>query len=135
MNRILESNNSVVENFTLSRETFNKSRISRKEISVYGKMYDIKSFSFYGNLVRLSVIRDKKEEWIICALKNALRDGNEHDNGLLVKIVKLLSLDYTLPSLLQDDFLTYSEKKHLPVLSELLHFRIADILTPPPEAA
>jgi hypothetical protein len=135
MDRLLERQNTKMEHFTISREAFTISRISGKEISVNGKMYDIWSSSVVGNSVNLVAVRDKDEESIIKVLKDAMRTSSNKEESLLVKIVKLLSLDYTMPFSSQGSILKNSATRLLPSRSELMHSRIADILTPPPEAS
>jgi hypothetical protein len=133
MSRITEQANSVSEHFIIPRDVFAKSRISEKEISVYGKLYDLKSFTILGNAVEIFVIRDKAEELILKAINNVMKSGSEQDAGILAKIAKLLSLDYTLPLLLPDSVLAVLSENTFSILRELIYSRIGDILTPPPE--
>jgi hypothetical protein len=135
MDRMLERQNTRMEHFTISREAFTISRISENEISVNGKMYDIWSYSVKGTSVNIVAARDRDEESIIKVLKNTMKTSNNKDESLLVKIVKLLSLDYTMPFSSEASILKFSANKLLPLISEFLHSRIADILTPPPEAS
>ncbi|MFZ4707607.1 MAG: hypothetical protein ACOYMF_16525 [Bacteroidales bacterium] len=135
MRQLLETENSFLQQFTMSVYEFSRSNKKGKEILINGKMFDIKSYSISGNTVKLVAIHDKAEELIIKALKNVAKANSQGDNGLLVKIVKLLSLDYTLPMLLQDSVLWHPVQKTLLLLNHIINTRIADILTPPPESA
>jgi hypothetical protein len=135
MERILENEKTHLQNFTLSMNEFLSSRLSGKEILIKGRMYDLKSYSFHGNTVKIVAMHDKAEERILSAIKIALKTENHHDSGMLVRIVKLISLDYTFPSALRMTFLYHDLQKLLPVYCEIIDSRIPDILTPPPRIA
>jgi hypothetical protein len=135
MKRVLESEKSHLQHFTLSMNEFLNSKLSGEEILIKGRMYDMKSYSFHGNTVIIVAMHDNAEELILKAIKKALKAGDRQDNGLLVKIVKLLTLDYSIPYSFQIPALLHRMQNLFLIFSEIIDSRIPDILTPPPRFA
>jgi hypothetical protein len=134
--QMLVYKNLNLELLTLSKDIYARDKKSGNEISIDGRMYDIKSRTFEGNTVKLLLFHDKKEELIIRTIRKVMHSNNQRDNGLLNRIVKLLSLNYTFPSILHNSFTTHQVQKHIHLFfNEIIQSRVADILTPPPEVA
>jgi hypothetical protein len=136
MRQKMEDNNYQLQQFSISKLEFTRNKLSGNEIVMHGKLYDMKSFSIHGNTVDVLAMRDKAEELIIKAIKNAIKTSARMENGLLVRIVKLLTLDYSVPNLLQVPIAFYLNlQKLISDYNELINSRIPDILTPPPRFA
>jgi hypothetical protein len=133
MKQILELESTVPDTISISKELFDKSKRGNHEILVEGILYDMKSFSFQGNSVILLVIRDREEEAIVNATQKAMDTENQHGKGLLVKIVSLLSLDYTPPPIALHTAPIPAGQNVLSVYQDLILMGNPDIITPPPK--
>jgi hypothetical protein len=135
MKRKILENSIHLQQLTLPKDVFIQSKYSSNEVLLEGKLYDLKSWSVSGDKVIINVIRDQGEEQIIKAVKDTLKTNTTQSNGLLVKLVSLIFLDYTYPSSFRNSVLYYPIQKIIPFLSEVIQSRCADILTPPPKVS
>lgn len=133
MQKTLNGRNTQFQKVSVSLGDYLKNKIGSDEISIDGKMFDIKSIQISGKLVELLVINDNKEDNIIEKIKDFIDTTNQSNTELPLQLQQLLSLNY-LP--LETGFLLF-----IPVFSvdfflrPILNFVSNDleILTPPPK--
>ncbi len=107
-----------LEKLVVSLHDFQNGRINEREISVNGKLYDIKSVSILGNTVELLVVNDEKEERILAKIKELRNNTNEQSSPFSHQFVKLPPLVYIFsapnsklifPALEEDNFVPLCE--------------------------
>jgi len=86
------------ETMILSIDDYQRSIVDQHEIKVGGEMYDVKSVRYVQDKVELTVIHDKHEGNIIKKIKYALESNSDNPSTLPIKSIKLISLQYLLPS-------------------------------------
>jgi len=133
MARVIENEQSLTEQLTISIEDFKESRINKKEILFRGNMYDIKSCVFSGDSVILVVINDTREKKIMEKIKFLAGQKSHQNRDIPHKIIKLCTLDYIVP-VGQDNSICFfiSEEKYKVYTEDQLTLK-QDILSPPPE--
>jgi hypothetical protein len=92
MKKALESNNTLFEKLTLPKVKYLQCRIGSDEISLDGKMYDVKSVRDLGATVELLALDDVNEQKIINEIK--AHKKNQQDKELPNQLIQLLSLNY-----------------------------------------
>lgn len=133
MSKIVLEENGKFEKMTLSKSAYQTSKVNAKEISLAGKMYDIKSMSIEKDSVKLVVINDCKEESILKQIKILLGATDIPYSHLPNQLYKLISLVYISP-----DF-SYAFPNPSFHLFLFHHFNSdmvvqnGDILVPPPK--
>jgi hypothetical protein len=120
-----------MQKITLSVSEFQTCKINETEISMNGKMYDVKSVSISGNKVSLEVFNDMEEDEIIekinLSINNSKQNKNQPD-----QIVQLLTSVYLHPSFQ----LSFTNKGFHEITFrtdiDLIHSRELEISSPPP---
>lgn len=121
------------QKITLSLKEYENSKVNAFEISLNGKMYDVKSVTISGDIAELLVINDREEENILKEIKAFLTMNDHKANTIPPQLKVILSLNYLLPEVKQLFF--------IPSLSAYsfyfsgLHFSsvTAEVSVPPPE--
>lgn len=85
------------EKMSISLEEYTASKINNKEVSIKGKMYDIKSVTISNNIVELVVINDTKEEKILERIKKLTEANHRHGRNLPYYCLNLTTLFYIYP--------------------------------------
>jgi hypothetical protein len=133
MKEKMESDNSSYEYLRLSLRQYYKNKINSTEISIEGKMYDIKSRYFMGDSVKLLVINDIYEEIILQKIKDFIKamslPNQKHSNQFKF----LISLKYLFPDSKIHIILPKLQFQILPKISLDFVSNDPEIKTPPPE--
>jgi hypothetical protein len=135
MKRTIALENTESEQFTLSGAEFQKCRTADNEISIDGRLYDLKSWSYEGNKVIVIAIRDSVEEGILSNAKNAMKACDLGGNRVLEKLTTFLSLDFVSPSSVEFKADLYPLLNIISQFKSLIHSGVFDILTPPPQVS
>ncbi len=93
----LKDNQTPFQKITLPFFDYQKSKINSHEISVNGKMYDVKSISLSDDKVELLVIHDSREENILQKIKDFAISTNQPNTDFANQLFQLLSLNYISP--------------------------------------
>lgn len=133
MSNVVLKENANFEKLILSKSTYQDSRINSKEISLAGKMFDVKSVLIEKDSVKLVVINDSKEENIVKIINNLLNATDIPCSQLPNQLYKLISLIYISPD--------FSYAFSIPSFHLFLFhhfnsdvvFQNGDILAPPPK--
>lgn len=133
MQKILNDSRTNFEKITLSLTDFKKCKINSEEISLNGKMYDIKSVSIVGDKAELLVVNDTWEEEIVVHINKFFNRNNQPNTSDSKKLQQLLTMKYLSPA--NENFFL------VPVFSIVIfpsldyHCRSAcfDIPSPPPK--
>lgn len=133
MQQALNSEKTQFQKIILSFSDYQKNKINAHEISVKGKMYDVKSITVYSDSLELLVINDSKEKTILEKIKELTALNNGQNYNLPNQLQKLLSLSYLSPNTYSIFFIC-SLTEHV-FLSPALTFISSDldVSTPPPE--
>ena len=133
MRQTLNSNKTQFQKITLSLSDYQKNKINAHEISIKGKMYDVKSTHISGDSLELLVVNDSKEENILEKIKEFKQETSGQNHSLHNQLKQLLSLTYLSPNT-DGIFIISSLSMHLfphPNLNTISsHIAIS---TPPPE--
>jgi hypothetical protein len=107
-------------------------KIEEDEISINGRLYDIKSFEIKNNKAILVLLHDHKEEWIMNMIKNLIQSDNENKNSIPIQLTQMLSLLY-LPVDNHFDFVlhTADSKQAFNSLLRFISLCIPIVLPPP----
>ena len=97
MEQALNNEGTLFQQLTLSLSDFQKGEINADEISINGKMYDIKSLEIRGDKVELLVINDTREENILEDIKKSINSSNQQNKEHPYHFVKVLTLLYITP--------------------------------------
>lgn len=97
MHSKLSDSQTAFQTLTLTLEEYNHSLIENDEIRVNRTMYDVKSATIVGNIVKLVVICDKEEEAILDDLEIYFEQPNQTGVPLHQQLQQLVSLSYLLP--------------------------------------
>ncbi len=73
----VECRKTVFEKITLSKNDYKRSRINSNEISLDGKMYDVKSVASVNDSIALLVINDSEETGILKKIKEFINGIND----------------------------------------------------------
>jgi hypothetical protein len=130
MSMTMDREETIYQPMTLSRIDYEKSLVEKNEIYYQGKMYDIKSKTFSGDSVTMMVIHDEKEGKIFKKVRKLLTHGSTKTPDTLLR---LLSLHYFHPFLLDSKMIFTSSTIQQPLFSEALIFRSTEVLSPPPK--
>jgi hypothetical protein len=135
MKEALESNTTLFEKLTLPKARYLQCRIGSDEISVDGKMYDVKSVRDLGSSVELLTIDDVKEKQTINDIKTLTDKNSQQEKQLPYQLIQLLSLNY-ISALPDFSFLLNGTicNAFLYYCDEILN-RISDFPSPPPKLA
>lgn len=98
MEQALNNKATRFQQLTLSLSDFQKGKINDHEISIKGKMYDVKSIEIRGNKVELLVINDTREENILEDIKKSINTSNQQNKEHPYHFVKVLTLLYITPA-------------------------------------
>ncbi len=85
------------EHFTLSLKDYKKDICGSNEISVFGKLYVVKSVAIFGEHVELQVINDVCDEEIVDEIVKTIKRTGPQDHKRHEPLLELLSLDYVCP--------------------------------------
>ncbi|HZV67939.1 MAG TPA: hypothetical protein VFG10_00255 [Saprospiraceae bacterium] len=120
------------EQITLSLPDYLKDKINNHEISIEGKMYDIKSVSISGDKVTLLVINDPHEENILKKLKEVLTGRKQSKSNRPHQLRPIHTLKYLSPEPEHNISFTFCSTiiLSLPVPGFVTNDR--EIPTPPP---
>ncbi len=98
MRKLLNDKETTFQKITLSTREFYNKQICNNEITINGKLYDIKSHKIVGDQVQLFIIYDSKEESILKEIKGFLTESNQTNKDLPNQLQKLLTLNYIFPN-------------------------------------
>jgi hypothetical protein len=118
---------------TLNLREYQKSKIHAHELSMNGKMYDVKSADISGDRVELLVLHDIKEEIILEAIKDFICKINQPGSELLNQLHQLLSLNYLSPMINRIIFIPSFSINIFSTLNQGIIPKDSDISAPPPE--
>ncbi len=100
MLKVVHNPNSLTTKLSLSFVDYQSATINQHEISLHGKLYDIKDLKIVKDKVELEVINDTGEENIIDDISETVsknEDSKSKDvNG---KLIEFLGLFYIVPSI------------------------------------
>ncbi len=132
MEESLNNKETIFQNLSLSLNDFQKDKVNDHEVSINGKMYDIKSINIKGNKVELLAVNDIKEESIIEKINRSLNNGDQQNQELPNHIFKILTLFYISPTT-GYNFLFQVKRQHiLPSFCEIIISHKSGISSPPP---
>ena len=127
----IENKESHFTHLSLTLHDYINSQTRPGEISLKGKLYDIKSVQVSGNKVELMVMNDVNEEKIIEKINQLEKHSKEPGNSIPNKLMKFFSLLYLCPHPAQ----LFSSPASLTLRGKLnIHFIsfIQEITAPPP---
>lgn len=133
MQQTLNSDKTQFQKIILSLRDYQKSQINAHEISVKGKMYDVKSVNISGDSGALLVLNDSKEENILEKIKDFTEGTNRPNNDLPNQLQQLFSLNYLSP---ETDRIFFIPSLSIHVFRSLNLNIVSsdlDISTPPPK--
>ena len=93
----VECSKTVFEKITLSKDDYKKSRINSCEISLDGKMYDVKTVTSVNDSMALLVINDSGETGILKKIKELINNVNDSQK-IPNQLKKIAFLIYLLPT-------------------------------------
>jgi hypothetical protein len=133
MVELLESDEGDFENLTLTLDEYKSSLVDEKEISIDGKMYDIKSVEYSGSHVKLIVVNDSKEEGILKGINNLTGRSNKQKDRVPGPLHQLRSLNYLAAEPEHSFYIPSQRIQTFFILSQHAISNGFDIATPPPE--
>ncbi len=132
MEESLNNKETIFQKLSLSLNDFQKDKINDHEVSINGKMYDIKSISIKKNKVELLAVNDLKEESIIEKINRSLNDGNQQNQELPNHLFKLLTLFYISPATDRNFLFQQKQQNIWQSLYEIIISHEPGISSPPP---
>jgi hypothetical protein len=90
----------------VSVQVFQNNLIEGHEIELNGKLYDIRTVTFSGNKVRLSVVEDEKEMHILSILKKVIGSESDHQKQFPQKLLSFMSMLFVAPTFSYTNILT-----------------------------
>lgn len=133
MQQAIESTETGFQKIKLTLQEYQNSKVNAFEISLGGKMYDVKSVTISGDVAELLVIHDHKEENILKEIKAFLTMNDHASNTIPPQLKIILSLNYLLPEVRQLIFIS-SLSAHSFYFSGLnFSSNTAEVQVPPPE--
>jgi len=133
MHEALKNDATKFQTITLSLADYKKSKINSHEISIDGKMYDVKSVTFRGNKVDLACINDREEENILKDLKDFASRSSKSNSNLPNQIQQLLTLNYITPEAKEFYFIPIVAAHIFLSSNPGIVSNDTDITTPPPK--
>lgn len=134
MRELIHEANAPVQHMTLSVSDYHKYKVNNSEISVEGKMYDVRSVKITNGTVELVVIHDSEEEKILEAIAKRVRRNDPHNN-VPDPLIELITSAYILPvNTWQLEIIDIEQIGFRPHISRVV-MSITDITIPPPKAA
>ena len=134
MERDLDEIGISFQKISLSLKEYRANKINSREISITGKLYDIKSVKILKDKVELVVINDTREERILEDIKQFAETNNRNNRSLPNHCLNLLALFY-IPS--DNMKLSHEPAHHLPVVfqnySDAIISHQSGIDSPPPK--
>jgi hypothetical protein len=97
MRELLIDDKAELQKIKLSLIDYRSYKINAHELSVNGKMYDVKSMKFSGDSLELTVINDSKEEGLLEKIKDLLEADNFQKSDYPKQLHQLLALNYLAP--------------------------------------
>jgi hypothetical protein len=133
MQQVLNNGETTFEKLTLILDDYAKSKISRDEIRLNGKMYDVRSVKFLKGKVELLAVCDMEEEDILEKINKLLKHSTKSKNSVPGYLISLSSLAYISPYT-DHDFLFHETSRNIfHPYSETVTSRCPDIAFPPPK--
>ncbi|MEP7197078.1 MAG: hypothetical protein ABI851_11220 [Saprospiraceae bacterium] len=129
----LENDSTQFQKLTLTLDDFQKYKINENEVSINGKMYDIKSIAISSDKLELIVINDEEEEDLIDKIKKTTSSANRQNNTIPNKLVDLLSLNYISSTSLLNLLLNNAQQAIFNSVNDIIISYKSEISTPPPE--
>ena len=128
----MKQNGLATEAITLPLADFQKLGKGKHEITLGGRLYDIKSLSIKDDLVTLYVIHDKAEEGIIKKIKDFFSPAKDGQGKIPKYVQKLLAEKYIPP--VRHFFLELVVQVigQFSFLELSFATKLPDILSPPP---
>ena len=135
MERALNEDKADLQKMTLSLIELENARVGSNEISLNGKMYDVKSITTKGDFAELLVLEDSEEGGVIETIKRIAKGETTGGNPISTQLQKYFSLVY-LPSLNNQDFeITFSEITFFIGHNRFIPAADLETLSPPPRKA
>ena len=132
MQRVVANKATRFQKLTLSLSDYKKAKINSHEISVNGKMYDVKSISMSGDKVELLAINDSREDDIIDALGKSVGGNEKQNKELPGRLARLLTSDYIFPSPIHIFLPEKNKQNNFYSLRENIISNSIEISSPPP---
>ncbi len=135
MLEVLENAQTSFSEITLSVSEYKKDRVNSHEVSVDGKMFDVKSVNIAGDSVVLCVISDTREDNILRRIKELLSGSKQSKNNTPHQLRPIHALKYITPE--AEDRICF-EFPSVSILLSLVVTPISsdeEIPTPPPKQA
>lgn len=117
----------------LTTGEFKKYRMNARELSVSGKMYDIKSFRIIRDQVEILVIPDTEEDNILRELAGYIHRLNNPGKQFPKQLFKFFSLNYLSPESPLFTFIFSSQTCFVIDPYQKINSIPLEIFTPPPQ--
>lgn len=107
MQRSMSHGQATFEQLTVSLQDYLQNRDNNNpgEITIRGKLYDVKSATVKGDKVFILAVNDSDEEDILAAIRDFIHEANLPDNGVPKQLLRLLSIVYLSPHPQEHHFL------------------------------
>ena len=136
MQKKLRNSQSRFEKLSLTLSEYKRSRIKEDEISINGKMYDIKSFQINGDKIELLAINDTEEENILQRIKDLITNNNTNPGSEVPsQLTDLITLDYIYPGSVSEIIFFEKQQENFYELFQTHSSFHPDVLSPPPRFA
>lgn len=122
----------ATDTLCLSLDQYYRNKVHKHEISLDGKMYDIKSFEISGDEVVLEVIRDIHEENILHRVLHLLTHSHKPVKTWPGVIGKIMSLHYLIPDFQLINLNYIKTKLKFNFCDSLYQLVLIDTPCPPP---
>ena|GEM_PF-6896915 len=133
MQERLKSTESKFEKLTLSLKEYNECRINGSEVSINGKMYDVRSFEIKGDKIEMIALNDTEEENILQRIKDLITNNTSNPAGEVPsQLTDLMDIDYVNPcNGVEITFYQKDQQKFKELYQSHSSFQ-PDVLSPPP---
>ena len=129
---VLENTETKLERFVLTAEDFRVAQKDQKEITLGGKIYDIKEIIFHDGTVELLAYHDSKEQGLISLIEKFFDDEGAGSDFQL-QVLKMLVTVYTFSSHQFDFSQAFLSETFFDTNSGSYLSFDGETLTPPPD--
>jgi hypothetical protein len=119
----------------LSLKDYSVDKLGADEVSVKGKLYDVKSVTVEGSKVVLLAVNDNKEENILAAMKKFISQPDHRGEKIPDRLLQLFLLNYLSPGVEFSYFIPSSSAHSFYSFIPALISKAQEISTPPPRLA
>ncbi len=133
MEQMLGNNATVFDTLTIPLADFEKIKTNPNEMSLQGKMYDIKTIKIKGDKVELQVLNDAKEERIFDHLKTLASQQPAKNKSQANCLLDLIGLMYVFSGSSVAHPLSPPAQPTYHPLCEMIISQTKSVFSPPPE--